>query len=1052
MLNGNLASDESISENGNINNNNDNNQKREKSFMQLYPVCVEDSSPKNNNNYKAVKKRTHLSSTKDEILKEALLNEDGTYKINDLFLQLILKERSPLSKKKVHQTIVKFLQKSALIEKINREMNSVDELNFDNICLLIAQNMSFVEYKKNKSIYKVGDNGIKLFLIIRGKVNIYKPVKLHTQMTFKDYLLYCLLLHKHREDYLLNKIVSKYCKIIPIIFTDEIIKAFTILFKIELNEKLSNKSITNNKELKMFFSENEMNFYDFGMDERDLEKILPEKNKNKGNTDDADIEKEKFQEWKKYILKKCSLTYGETSYYEKFDKNIKSNKFDIEYYKYEFVGKVMEGNYFGDVTIGNDIDFLKNNREYSIFAEEDTIVGTIKNEEFVYIVAPNIKIERTKNLNFIHENYFFKPINTYIFSKNYFQFFKKYELTRENIIFECNTNPTSLFLVQEGIISLNVQCSLIQINNIIEKLYDKLITNKYYSEVLNKKLISKNIVNTIKEYANDRIIKNLKLHNENFVQEIKKIRNFQISIISKDQLIGLEEIFFQIPYITNGIIISEKCSYYQLPIEKLDFLVSMEPIVFDLYIKTSINKLLSLVERLQNLKQSIIDFSKNKYNDNHFIDKMDDDNSNVVIKTECNITDNTNISSFNKNENKDNNDTEKMNLNTECNILALGEDNFNNNKKVNSIDCDISLNMKHKYKASKRVFSSIKKQKINYIALENMKNEEKNDINNESDNHNNSNHNNNNNAQKRNMVKSAKKLSFKKKKYLYIEPVLQKERAGSVDVFKLNKHNKIKNENKIKDAMFIIDKYYTLDGIKKRIEKNKKKINIINKLYKNNIKTIKNEENIDENQNHKNEIDEESNNNIYKIRKTIAQDEYNNNCSFKNISLKLNVKNIFPKSKSINGNKNIYLKNYADNDLFKKKMNIRRHLFKINENDSNNKNKLIISHNYLFSSPSKLPKINVGSNNNNLNLDYKDCASNSIIDKMIEKTKKSIIPKIVKNFYDNKKNKGYIPFITNKKTNTIFLKKYGKKYDNNEFYTNIARTEENGKILPKIYK
>jgi hypothetical protein len=359
----------------------------------------------------------------------------------------------------------------------------------------------------------------------------------------------------------------------------------------------------------------------------------------------------------------------------------------------------------------------------------------------------------------------------------------------------------------------------------------------------------------------------------------------------------------------------------------------MEPIVSDLYIKTSINKLLSLVERLQNLKQSIIDFSKNKYNDNHFIDKMND-NNNIIIKSECNITDNANLSSLNNNEN---NDMEKLNLKTEGNISALGEDNFNN-KKVNSIDCDISLNLKYKYKASKRVFSSIKKERINYIALENMKNEEKNDINNENDNHNNSNHNYNNNAPKRNTAKSAKKLTFKKKKYLYIEPVLPKERAGSVDIFKLNKHNKFKNENKIKDAMFIIDKYYTLDGIKKRIEKNKNKINIINKLYKDNTlkcKTIKSEENIDENQNNKNEIDEDPNNNIYKIHKTIAQDEYNNNnnYSFKNISLRLNVKNIFPKSKSINGNKNIYIKNCADDHLFNKKMNIRKHLFKVNDND-----------------------------------------------------------------------------------------------------------------------
>ena len=63
------------------------------------------------------------------------------------------------------------------------------------------------------------------------------------------------------------------------------------------------------------------------------------------------------------------------------------------------------------------------------------------------------------------------------------------------------------------------------------------------------------------------------------------------------------------------------------------------------------------------------------------------------------------------------------------------------------------------------------------------------------------------------------------------------------------------------------------------------------------------------------------------------------------------------------------------------------------------------------------------------------------------KSKKSIIPKIVKNFYDNKKSKGYIPFIANKESNTLFLRKYHQKYNKN-----ILNTESNLKSLPKIYK
>ena len=69
------------------------------------------------------------------------------------------------------------------------------------------------------------------------------------------------------------------------------------------------------------------------------------------------------------------------------------------------------------------------------------------------------------------------------------------------------------------------------------------------------------------------------------------------------------------------------------------------------------------------------------------------------------------------------------------------------------------------------------------------------------------------------------------------------------------------------------------------------------------------------------------------------------------------------------------------------------------------------------------------------------------MDKIIEQSKKAIIPQIVKNFYDNKKIKGYIPFIANKESNTVFLRKYHNKYNKN-----ILHTEGNEKKLPNIYK
>lgn len=57
--------------------------------------------------------------------------------------------------------------------------------------------------------------------------------------------------------------------------------------------------------------------------------------------------------------------------------------------------------------------------------------------------------------------------------------------------------------------------------------------------------------------------------------------------------------------------------------------------------------------------------------------------------------------------------------------------------------------------------------------------------------------------------------------------------------------------------------------------------------------------------------------------------------------------------------------------------------------------------------------------------------SNSIINNSNRSRFNGKIPDIVKNFYLEKKQKGCIPLIVNKRSNTIFLRKYHKKYNDN---------------------
>ena len=185
---------------------------------------------------------------------------------------------------------------------------------------------------------------------------------------------------------------------------------------------------------------------------------------------------------------------------------------------------------------------------------------------------------------------------------------------------------------------------------------------------------------------------------------------------------------------------------------------------------------------------------------------------------------------------------------------------------------------------------------------------------------------------------------------------------------------------------------------------------------------------------------------------TINLDADIGNNLYKNITLQLNPKYNFNKFKTINEN----IRNLRHNRNIEKNLNKNNRFIKISDSLNNDpyRNKLIINKNFLFSKPpDQLPLLNLDPNNKfNKHLNTISIKSSysrgAIIDQIIEKSKKAVIPTMVKNFYENKKVKGYIPFIANKESNTLFLRKYHKKYNENKLHTE----GNDEKILPIINK
>jgi CRP-like cAMP-binding protein len=270
------------------------------------------------------------------------------------------------------------------------------------------------------------------------------------------------------------------------------------------------------------------------------------------------------------------------------------------------------GLFFGDTAL----DFEINKRNATIRAEEETVLAYLKRNDYLSIISPKHKQEILKEMEFIYENFFFTSINSHIFEKNFFHLFSPREYYRGNILFSNGTIPRSLILVKSGRISLELKCSIIDIQNLIKFIYNNISSNPLFaklSQVKKNKYLPPEKLSIIKNYINDPVLTRLKMHNNKFIEEMNVIRSYQIKILTTNETIGLEEIFLRLPYLMKATVINQKVYCFELELEHIEKMLNSGKDVAHSYIKSSVNKILSLIERLQNIKQNCINMSLVKY-------------------------------------------------------------------------------------------------------------------------------------------------------------------------------------------------------------------------------------------------------------------------------------------------------------------------------------------------------------------------------------------------------------------------------------------------------
>ena len=522
-------------------------------------------------------------------------------KLTPFFLEDLISENPITPKNSIIQIISKFVRNSKFIKKIESNQNNKN-LDLIYLCNMCASHMKFFKMEKDEILFKIGDFGDKFYFLIKGRIEVLKIVENNNfECTFLDYLFYLNYLKKNKEFYMFNEVIIKNYNTFEISSLSDFDKIHLIHFKSQLRNTLVNNKINTIEDLKNYFNDYNIEFSQLEIDEEILKNIKEKKIKNSN-------ENEKENEFLKYLLSKCKISTLEKLYFEPFEKKIRTEKKEkiikLSYETFIFLGP---GDCFGDAAL----DTLDHKRNATIKSDEECYLGYLNNNDYFNIIFPQKKIEKTKEITFLYDFFFFFNINFHIFEKLYYHLFICEEYNRGNFLYYCKNKPNDLIILQNGKIELNIFCSIIHLHNMINMLYDKFINGKYFKQMIeNQNIITNDELIKLKDFTNDKNISTLKSQNEKFIFEMNKKRNFNLCILTEKELIGIEEIFLNISYLCNAKVISQKAIIYTLDKKKFDNMIEDEKTILIPYIKTSTNKLMSFIERIYNVKKTFIDLIK----------------------------------------------------------------------------------------------------------------------------------------------------------------------------------------------------------------------------------------------------------------------------------------------------------------------------------------------------------------------------------------------------------------------------------------------------------
>ena len=809
-------------------------------YMRLYPPLESKSESRQDLH------NIHLKLGSNNKSIKTILGKQETDEENELtqdFLDELVKPSSVLPRSRIMDVVSKVIMKSKLIEKIEDDNKFSKKINSVDLSMACAKKFSYILVKRGDNVFRIGDIGDKFYYILKGKVNIFKVKEIpNIYMSIIEYLNYCIFLIKSEENYLFQEVIQRNYNILQITSIEEVYSLYKIVFKKSLQDNINQHLIYSNKQLDDYFKALDQKYLDYDLDKRYLDVLEFNKNKKIPGS---------YLEWQNYIIKKCELTTNELVIYEPYEQLIKDKKKKkIVCFIYESFLYLGPGLYFGDFALDSEM----NKRNATIRAEEDAYLGWLRSSDYLNMIAPKRRYEKMKEIAFLFNSFFFNNINPHTFERIYFHLFYLKEYPRGTILFTPGKMPKNIYLIKDGHISLDLNCSIIEMHKLIKYLFNKIINNPIYSKLPKSKknlILPQEVITQLYKYFKEPKLERLKMQNNEFINEMNKKKTFHITLLIGIEAVGIEEIFMKIPYLMKATVIKNLVCY-EFSVEQIENLLRDEKEIRFSFTMSGVKKILSLIERLQSIKKNCVEMANAKYNlksesifekafsstqyfplisnKNSQKNKIISNNENKsIIKDEINYNDNIYKILNKKNSNSKSKEKKDVIFQEEqdnSSDFERNEENIKNEeqnenglnyRKIKILNTkDKSQNIFTTYKTPIRDFIINKNTNYQTILLPSHRN------------------NKNKNIKKRNKYNSYFKKEFSNSSNIF-------EISNDKEI-ETPKKSKLDTGMKVKNLFLLGDKYFTIGKLKKQIkafnslENNKKKVEIIqsNQINNNN--------------------------------------------------------------------------------------------------------------------------------------------------------------------------------------------------------------------------